>query len=230
MLNMRLERLLKDRHKGETCVLVANGPSLNKMNLDFLAHHTTIGMNKIFLGFEKFAFYPNYYVAVNPTVVKQSEKIIRKLNCVKFIGNRKGCLINEDSITYEINTKTPPNNFCKDISEGVREGGTVTYASLQIAYYLGFKRVIIIGMDHSFEFEGKPNESKRMEGADTNHFADNYFGFGQNWDNPDLEKSEKFYAIARETFERDGREILDATLNGKCKIFNKVNYREIFNT
>ena len=105
----------------------------------------------------------------------------------------------------------------------------MTYAALQIAYYLGFQRVIIIGMDHSFEYEGKPNENKLMKGADKNHFVENYFGFGQKWDNPDLQKSEESYRIARDVYEQSGREIFDATVDGKCEIFKKVDYREIFN-
>lgn len=226
----RFDLLLKNRHLGETCVLVANGPSLNKMDLSFLAKHTTIGMNKIFLGFNKFSFYPSYYIAVNPTVIRQSKEDIKGLNCVKFIGNRQGTLLSEDAMTYEVNTKSPPERFCKDISLGVREGGTVTYAALQIAYYLGFKRVVIIGMDHSFKFNGNPNENSRMDGPDVNHFIDNYFGFGQKWDNPDLEKSEESYSIARKIFESEGRELLDATVDGKCNIFKKVNYNEIFNS
>lgn len=220
---------LKDRHLGETCVIVCNGPSLNHMNLKWLKNYTTIGLNKIFLGFIKFGFYPRYYLCVNPTVFSQSFDNIRKLNCVKFIGNRVDADVAEDALTYSINTQRPPERFCKDISKGVREGGTVTYAALQIAYYLGFKRVVIIGMDHNFSYEGNPNQSTVMQGADTNHFIDNYFGYGQSWDNPDLEKSEQSYQIARDIFAAEGREILDATLDGKCQVFKKVNYRELFN-
>lgn len=220
---------LKNRHAGEACVIVCNGPSLNNMNLDWLKTQTTIGLNKIFLGFHKFGFYPRYFVCVNPTVIAQSSEEIKKINSVKFIGNRGSNDVIEDALTYAINTLQPPERFCKDISKGVREGGTVTYAALQIAYYMGFKRVVIIGMDHNFSYEGKPNESRIMQGADTNHFIDNYFGYGQSWDNPDLAKSEQSYQIARDIFAADGREIIDATLDGKCQIFKKVDYRELFN-
>jgi hypothetical protein len=221
--------LVKNRHNGQSCVLVANGPSLNKMNLSFLKQQTCIGLNKIYLGFNKFGFYPRYYVCVNPTVLAQSGDEISRLNCVKFIGNRGGNALKEDALTYSINTRQPPARFCRDISQGVREGGTVTYAALQIAYYLGFKRVVIIGMDHNFSYDGQPNESRIMQGADSNHFIDNYFGFGQSWDNPDLAKSEESYQIARDVFESEGREILDATVGGKCTVFNKVEYRDVFN-
>lgn len=214
---------LKDRHKGETVVLVANGPSLNKMDLRWLNRYVTIGMNKIYLGFKKFGFYPNYYVCVNDKVIEQSEEQIRAMNCVKFISNRApGKRIGENALTYLINADYRKERFSKDLAKGLREGGTVTYAALQIAYYLGFSKVIIIGMDHNFTFEGQPNESRVMNGADVNHFVENYFGYGQEWDNPDLDKSEQSYLVARDTYCEERREILDATVSGKCNIFRKI--------
>src|SRR3546814_14889175 len=88
--------LLRERHRGERCVLVANGPSLNTMDLSFLRNETVIGTNKIYLGFERFDFYPRYYVAVNPKVLGQSADRIRELNCVKFLSDRCSDFIPED--------------------------------------------------------------------------------------------------------------------------------------
>ena len=219
---------LKNRHRNRRVVLVANGPSLNKMDLSFLKNEVTIGMNKIYLGFNKFRFYPRYYVAINQKVIEQSHDEIKKLNCVKFISSRSSQLVPENGLTYHINTMQPPDRFCTNIAQGVHEGWTVTYAALQIAYYLGFNKVIIIGMDHSFNYKGKANEESTLEGDDPNHFCSSYFGNGQKWDNPDLEHSEESYKIAREIFEKDNRQIIDATLDGCCHIFEKADYKKLF--
>lgn len=219
---------LKDRHLDERAVLVANGPSLNRMRLDFLRRETVIGMNKIFLGFKKFRFYPRYYVAVNRKVIEQSAEQIRAMNCVKFVPAHSTHLVPENALTHHIETRNPPARFCRDIAQGVHEGWTVTYAALQIAHYLGFKEVIIIGMDHRYEYSGAPNEARRLDGPDPNHFSPDYFGGGQTWDNPDLAHSEESYSIARVEFEKDGRRIIDATLDGACTIFEKADYRQIF--
>ncbi len=223
-------KMLRDRHAGTRCVLVANGPSLNKMELGFLKREYVIGLNKIYLGFKKFGFYPKYYVAVNAKVVKQSAHEIRKMNCVKFVSNHGSFdTVSEDGLTYHINTVNPYARFCTDITQGVHEGWTVTYAALQIAYFLGFDTVILIGLDHRFQYSGKPNETKIMSGPDLNHFCGNYFEHGQQWDNPDLTKSEESYRIARDEFEKNGRRIIDATVNGACTIFEKTDYRKLFN-
>jgi hypothetical protein len=224
--NARLSSL-HNREQGRQCILVCNGPSLNQMDLRFLRKHICIGLNKIFLGFKKFGFYPKYYVAVNDLVVQQSTTDIKALNCIKFISNRSASLIPESAFTYHINTSQPASRFCKDISQGVHEGWTVTYAALQIAYFLGFERVVIIGMDHRYTFEGKANQTSLMVGDDPNHFASNYFS-GQRWDNPDLAHSEESYRLAKQVFEADGRSIIDATLNGACTVFDKQHYTQVF--
>lgn len=220
--------MLRDRHQRERCVLMANGPSLNSMDLSFLRRETVIGMNKIFLGFRKFDCYPKYYVAVNRKVLEQSADQIKALNCVKFISNRGADFIPEDGLTYHITTTPAPARFCHDICQGVHEGWTVTYAALQVAYYLGFREVILIGMDHRYEYTGEPNQTQQLDGPDPNHFSPDYFGNGQPWDNPDLARSEESYRIARTEFEKDGRRIIDATVDGACMIFEKADYKDLF--
>jgi len=220
--------MLHNRHQGQRCVLVANGPSLNQMDLGFLRNEVVIGLNKIFLGFKKFGFYPRYYVAINEKVVEQSVDEIKSMRCVKFIAKRSEKVMPENSMTYHIDTQNSLYRFNKDISQGVHEGWTVTYAALQIAYFLGFHEVVIIGMDHKYEYSGLPNETKMLEGPDPNHFSPAYFGNGQYWDNPDLAHSEESYKIARTEFEADGRTIIDATFNGACEVFTKRNYADVF--
>lgn len=220
--------LLKNRHRLQRAVLVANGPSLNKMDLGFLKNEIVIGLNKIFLGFKKFNFYPRYYVAVNQKVIEQSAEQIKAMNCVKFIGMRGAEYVPVNALTHHIETRNIPTRFSHDITRGLHEGWTVTYAALQVAYYLGFKEVIIIGMDHRYEYTGAPNEPKRLDGPDPNHFSPDYFGGGQTWDNPDLNQSEESYRIARAEFEKAGRRIIDATLNGACTVFEKADYRQLF--
>lgn len=224
--DMRLSRF-HDIHKGETVVLVANGPSLNQMNLGFLSKYIVIGMNKIFLGFKKFHFYPKYYVAVNDMIIQQSQDEIYQLNCIKFISSRSQSVIPESALTYHINTCYPKVRFYKDITHGVNEGFTVTFAALQIAYYMGFSRVVIIGLDHKFKYHGKPNKVSYLMGEDSNHFSSLYFA-NQLWQNPDLEKSEYYYSIANQVYQENGREIIDATVDGACQVFKKCHYLDLF--
>ncbi len=201
-------------------VIIANGPSLNKTDFHHIRNRITIGLNKIYLGFSKFGFYPKYYVAINEKVLRQSAEQISSLNCVKFLSNRARDLYRENALTYILNTTLPPSRFSDSLSDGIHEGWTVTYAALQIAFFMGFKKVVIVGLDHRFEYQGSPNETSVLKGLDTNHFSEDYFA-NQEWDNPDLIRSEESFRIAREKFEADRRTIIDATVDGACDVFDK---------
>jgi len=225
-LNLTLTHF-KNRHKGGRCFIVCNGPSLSEMDLTALSSEVVFGLNKIYLGLDRFGFYPRYLVVVNEKVIRQSIDYFDKLTCVKFIGDRYAGYIKSDALNWRINSRLYVNDFSLDLNEGVQEGNTVTYAALQIAYYMGFERVVIIGMDHRYSYQGGTNETQILEGPDSNHFSDQYFQ-DLEWDTPDLQRSAIYYAKAREIFERDGRTIVDATLNGACEVFSKIDYAELF--
>lgn len=226
-MNRRWCGLLRERHAGERAVLVCNGPSLRAMDMSALRRETVIGLNKIFLGLPEFGWYPRYLVAVNRKVLEQSVAEIHALTCIKFLANHCPDLYQDDPLTHVLDTHDPPADFCTDVTQGLHEGWTVTFAALQVAYFLGFRQVVIVGMDHRYRFTGEPNAEATIDGEDPNHFHGAYFGHGQKWDNPDLENSERSYRLARQVYERSGREIIDATLDGACQVFRKADYRRV---
>lgn len=219
--------LFRDIHRGERCVLVCNGPSLNRMELDFLRDEIVFGLNKIHLGLEGFGFYPRYLVAVNEKVIRQSAEIYRAMTAVKILSETCADVVPGDALTFHIRTEGLPERFYRDITQGVRGGHTVTHAAFQIIRYMGFAEVVVIGMDHHFPASGQPNAPLHMAGDDPNHFSPAYFR-GQDWDAPNLAESEISYRVARQIFEDEGRRIIDATVGGACNIFEKADYRRIF--
>lgn len=217
----------RDVHLGDRIVVVCNGPSLNEMDLGFLRHEITFGLNKIHLGLETFGFYPRYLAAVNDKVIEQEAQALRAMTSVKFISDRSADLLPADALTLHMHTTKVTTPFCHDITTGVREGHTVTFVALQLAYYMGAKEVVLIGMDHHFTLNGPPNSTQHMQDHDPNHFSPAYFA-NKPWDAANLTQSEASYKIAREVYEADGRRIIDATLGGACPVFEKADYRAIF--
>jgi hypothetical protein len=117
------------------------------------------------------------------------------------------------------------STFIPDITQKVCEGSTVTYVAMQIAYYMGFQNVFLIGVDHSFKARGKPYKKLFLPGEDINHFDPNYFG-NQEWQLPNLEASEAAYGMANYFFHKNGRKIYDATVNGRLNVFPKMSFEE----
>ncbi|MFM9101849.1 MAG: hypothetical protein ACKOPS_11165 [Cyanobium sp.] len=224
-LRHRLSRF-RDCHRGERLVLVCNGPSLNQTDFSLIRKEVSMGLNKIFLGFKKLHFYPRYYVAINRRVIEQSSSQIQRLNCIRFLRDLGAeNPFPQSALTYFIPSR-PEQRFHQDLCKGFFEGYTVTFAALQIAFFMGFAAVVIVGMDHRYTFEGAPNESRELSGPDPNHFDSSYFS-GHTWDNPDLANSERFYAMAREAYEAAGRRSIDCTVNGACKVFEKGRIEEV---
>ena len=219
------------KHKNQRCFIIGNGPSLSEMDLSPLKNEITFGLNRIYLLFEKIPFVPTYFVCVNELVLDQFAPDIRALPITKFLNwNRRNLFNFTDQTTHFLKISLPLiDKFSKDITKPISGGGTVTYVAMQIAYFMGFEEVVLIGVDHNFLDKGTPNKAVvRIESHDQNHFDPNYFPQGSKWQLPDLKRSELAYTLARQAFDTENRSIVDATINGKCMVFKKVNYSELF--
>jgi hypothetical protein len=223
--SQRMEKF-RDIHRGKDCFLIGNGPSLNKMDLSVLNDYYTIGLNKIFLLFERMNFKTDYHVCVNKYVIEQCSLEFLEMKCPSFISYKHGysLLKGSDKVFFvgDIHLKW---RFFEDITRGISQGSTVTYAAMQIAFFMGFKRVFLIGVDHNFGQKGTPHKVETMKGDDISHFDPNYFK-GMKWQLPDLIGSEKAYRLAKNYYEKDNRLILDATVEGKLDIFTKIKFEE----
>jgi hypothetical protein len=216
-------------HAGERCFIIGNGPSLNDTDLTLLRGERTFGLNRIYLLFPKLGFSTTYFVCVNPLVIQQCASDIAALQMPKFIGWAGRSALKLDRRTMFVRPCLDKEiGFSLEPTRCMYEGATVTYVALQLAYYMGFKRVILIGVDHNFVTTGEPHKEVVSAGDDPNHFSPQYFGKGFRWQLPDLDTSARAYEAAREAFAEDGREVLDATVGGKLEVFPKVRYEDLF--
>lgn len=221
-----------NRHRGQRCFILGNGPSLAKMDLRPLAREWTFGLNRIYLLFDQMQmrFEPSYYCAANDLVLDQFAPEIAALSMPKFLNwnGRSHFDPADDSVLLLRQALGISDFFGRDLCRPICSGGTVTYLALQVAYYMGFQQAVLIGVDHSFVDKGTPNRAKiRTAEVDENHFHPDYFPKGSRWQLPDLVRSESAYRLAREAFEADGREIIDATLGGALEVFEKANYHAL---
>ena len=142
---------------------------------------------------------------------------IDAVNCdAKFIRAEYACRIYESIPLWSIYNKS----FSFVPLKGLWEGFTVTYVCLQLAYWMGFETVLLVGVDHRYEYDGEPNEERVLQGDDPNHFHPDYFK-GMKWHNPDLARSEDAYNLARIAFQAAGRRIINLTPNTGENAFEK---------
>ncbi len=223
-------KALHNKYSGCRCFIIGNGPSISSMDLSALAGEYTFGLNRIYLKFRDMGFPTSFLVAVNRYVIEQFSDEIGSQPCTKFISWNYHRKIADSRLKKEVIfvPESLRERFCASPADGLWSGGTVTFVAMQLAYYLGFSKVILIGVDHSFSASGEPHKLVQSQGIDVNHFDSNYFGPGIRWQLPDLDMSERAYVLAKAAFESDGRTIVDATHDGKLEIFPKASFRQLF--
>lgn len=230
----------KGMHAGERVVIIGNGPSLNDLDLSLMKGTATFGVNGIFYADDRLPEPLTYYVVEDTMVVRDNLERIQTYEAGhRFFPNIYREMIGEspNSTFFMMNrgfyADSAPGfcvpRFSTDPSQRVYAGQSVTIMNLQLAYYMGFTEVILIGMDFSYTVpessEIKGNHITSME-DDPNHFHPDYFGKGKVWKDPKLERVLANYALAKQMYEADGRRIVNATPGGNLNLFERVVFEE----
>jgi hypothetical protein len=214
---------LRDIGRGKRAFILGNGPSLGGMDLSPLRGEVTFGLNRVYLLFEKLGFPTTYLVTVNQLVIEQAIDEILGAGRPTFMSWHSRKYVSDQSLPVFLPTSRA-REFARDPAKAIWEGATVTYVALQLAFYMGYDPVILVGVDHSFTTKGPAHKEVTSAGDDPNHFDPRYFGKGFRWQLPDLDTSEVAYRMARVAYESAGRTVLDATVGGKLTVFRKADY------
>lgn len=233
---------LHNKFAGKRCFIVGNGPSLNLMNLKKLENEYSFAVNGIFYKTQEMGYRPSFYTVEDIDVFYDNlEEIDEYPIKYKFfptdyrskLTNLTGCyFFNMNRGFYEKRSKNfSKPRFSKDFSQRVYCGQSVTIINLQIAYYLGFKEVYLIGMDFSYEIPDSAivsGDNITSTEDDVNHFHPDYFGKGKKWHDPHLDRVLKSYIHCKGIYEKSNRKIFNATKGGKLEVFERVSYDELF--
>ena len=121
--------------------------------------------NAFYLLKDTYTFKPSLYVLEDPLPAEDNAIELNKIKDIdivvpfklkKYIKNRENVTyINFDYTYIDSRETTKDNNlefkFSDDLIKKGFWGGTVVYFSLQIAYFLGFKKIYLFGVDLSYK-------------------------------------------------------------------------------
>tara|TARA_B100000900_G_scaffold415990_1_gene448344 strand:- start:13005 stop:13814 length:810 start_codon:yes stop_codon:yes gene_type:complete len=234
---------LRNKFKNNRIFIVGNGPSLNKHNLGLLKNEYSIAVNGIFYKTISDGFVPTFYVVEDSHVMRDN---IDKINDYevdykffpvdyrKYLKNKKNTRFFKLDKGYYNSTspyyKIP--RFSVDMNDKLYCGQSVTMINLQIAYFLGFKEIYLIGMDHSYSIPDDAEVSGEeilSNSDDPNHFHPDYFGKGKKWHDPHLDRVERTYKYIKIVYEASDKIIKNATIGGNLEVFDRVDYESLFN-
>jgi len=160
---------------GRDIVILGNGPSLSEVNFDKLSDPVFIGLNGSALIANEKNIKEKYYVLSDLRFVKDQAKLsILKNNlnsCTKIVIRKE--LFNYvrdelDNDLYPIRS-LGRDGFSMDVRKGFYFGCTTVMLALQLASYLGAKRIFLCGVDLKYD-PLKP----RFYKEDKVHSVDNY--------------------------------------------------------
>lgn len=253
---------LFQRHAGERCFVMGNGPSLNKTDLDLLEGETVFACNSAFLLFDRVNWRPKYYTCVDVRVIRdRASDITQMLNAhpdiVAFFP-REISLHDGSGQKFDVREIIPPAEnryylnevrnspstaptgmFSLNPNEKIVQPFTVAITMLQLAAYMGFNPIYLIGCDTSYVIpknvkqEGpKIGESGLLltstEDDDPNHFDPRYFGKGREWHNPQVDKMIEHHQWVRASLEPLGVDVINATVGGQLEVYPRAEYNSLF--
>lgn len=175
-------RKFRNKYKGKKIFIVGTGPSLNKIPMKLLRNEYTFGIHRISLIYDRTSWRPTFFICITKRA-EQNKKyradILRTidLGIPCFIGTRIKNVIPDASNIYWIKCKDiwdkeiyfPKEMFWyRDVGHGeVSIYGHTGFGAIQIARYMGFAPIYLIGMDLTYS-------ALKNNKMDTNHFHPKY--------------------------------------------------------
>lgn len=227
-------------YKRQECFVIGNGPSLCIDDLDKIYSFGKISFasNMIFKCYEKTSWRPDYYFAIDGNIIRTTFNNVEILDFVskncKYMFSRCNGLLGEQikNVSNLILFNSVYSNseqqfdFSSDCAKQIYIGYTVTYAMLQMAIYMGFTKIYLLGMDHNASVErGSDGSIIKHEGVkDHSEILGNYAGIGVG----DFITTSRAYVAAKKYAEEHGVKIYNATRGGKLEVFERVNFDELF--
>lgn len=227
---------LKNIHKGERCFIIGNGPSLTAKDLTLLKDEYSFAANRIFYMFDKTEWRPTFYCCQDLVVMKdisdEIEKVSGQFKTLFFNSNGEKyfsrSFVKKDNVFFfypKYKTGYEKVMFSENIDEFVFDGGSITYAAIQIAVYMGFKDIYLIGVDHNYSAASfNKNEISKKD------VTNSYFeGMPSNikMTKPNLDGSTQSFLKAKDFCDSHNVNIYNATRGGKLEIFQRKQLEEI---
>lgn len=220
----------KNRHKGERCFLIATGPSLTKDDLLLLKNEYTIGVNSLCKLFDEIGWETTYYVIQDVGAFRLLTDDLKKMKTTTLFYGDQWFTKKEIS---ELNCKTQifpryyehhaydqehfKTHFSMNAYLRVYEAYTVTVAALQLAVYMGFDEIYLLGADCNF------TQNTRQES----------YSMGLNY-GQELPGRKQFgnkmlyaYSVAKKKLDKQGIKVYNATRGGVLEEFPRVRLEDI---
>lgn len=232
----RYEKLreLQNRHRGKRCFICATGPSLTLADVEMLKDEYVFGVNSICAIYSRTDWRPQFYVFQDYPIYEMYGEIFNENGkTLVFSGDplvsfpySKRIKIKERWVRFPLNWAyhtyagrkgRPFVYFSDNCYERVYSGYTVTYSAIQLAMYMGFEEIYLLGVDCDYK-SGKKNHFMKMknEAIRSSQVA-----------RTECEYQSLAYQKARQMAEERNVHIYNASRGGKLEVFPRKKLEEV---
>ena len=217
-------RDLKGKYAGKRCFILCTGPSLTISDLELLENEYTFGMNSICLIHDKTNWKPDFFSVQDRKVFEKiKDTMLATDNGIVFVPYvyKKRYNLPDDWVyfhicgAYHLNLMKEGKYFTRVSSNAyakVYDGYSVTFAAMQLAMYMGFTELYLLGADC-----GSSNNKE--------HFLEH----GHMGSRIDDTRQRLFvsYEATKKFAEAHGIKIYNATRGGFLEIYPRVVLEEV---
>ena len=235
-------KFIKEYHNkyvGNRCFIIGNGPSLIPEDLNLIINEISFASNRIYKMYDKTKWRPTFYVCIDRQNLIDDIGIIKRMKgsikLVAYYAKRYGRK-KEDELHYILlSGKYTPNELKKihgggvvqsDISMYTSSSQSVTCNMLEIAFYMGFKEIYLIGVDHNFPISIDRNGKKTVNNKLEGHFSGGGF-LDKKIDFVYYDALTDSYQLLADYAKKNGIKVYNATRGGKLEVFERINLESI---
>ena len=221
----------KDLHKGKRCFIIGNGPSLAPEDLNLIKDEQSFAMNRISLIYPHTEWRPNYFVCPTGNSRRKdwSIDIIETLklgipswfwdtNYNKVIYNKFENIMFTKFTGHNESAnplKDPPIEwFSYQPDKWMSKYGTSLTAAAQMAFYIGFAEIYLLGCDLGF-------------GKKDHHFDKNYNLGGHMARNKLDDTMTSAHVLINKASKESGVKVFNCTRGGYLEVYPRITLEEV---
>ena len=225
------------------CFVIGCGPSLKVEDLEKLKGEATFASNRIYAMFERTDWRPRYYASQDDGVLHEIKdkllEVSKQVGTMFLSGNVMRIYSSElkrqknVKFMYINTTSEGKQKMDIDVPDGIHNGINISYTLIELAIYMGFKEIYLLGIDHNYITKKNQQGETVLDGNSTaNYFAGiaplKYEAKVKEEDLTHLmDGSTNAYQNAKIFADDHGIKIFNATRGGHLEVFERIDFDRI---
>lgn len=217
------------------CFIVGSGPSLTVDDLELIQNEVSFSSNRIYGIFPRTSWRPTYYACQDDGVILELKdkfyEISDQVGTMFLSGNqmrvyeKKLKKKKNVKFMYIKNTPEGAKTFDIDVTDGIHNGINISYTLIELAIYMGFRELYLIGIDHNYITKTDKDGATVLEG----NSRENYFEgiaplkleskVAMKQDSSWEDARTQCFINAKRYADAHGIKIVNATRGGKLEVF-----------